>query len=288
MKQVFKSMIHEFFSPELLARMEFITRQVRWTNNEKKEEIMNKLEQSKLPWSSLGAGTNRYGILLDGYAFKIGLDRAGHIDNLREKKYGKSLYPGVVKIYEASENGLLANFEYGTIFDLDDFYTYQNEMRKILERITNGYMVGDVGISTANYINWIKRCDGSIAIMDFAYIYSLSYRSYLCDCPDEGNLEYDEDFNYLVCPFCKKKYSFIDIRRRISRKAELEEIGDILKTGYVLTQPYQEMEINPDFSPVKKKKAKKNKVEKKPDVYEELENMNQKDALDEINRLIGC
>ena len=122
-------------------------------NNAKTEKILELFNEYKIPYSPLGNGTNRYGFLVDGYAFKIALDKAGRIDNMREFKYSKIHYPDVVKIYECTPNGLLASFEYVTIFSMQDFMEHQEEMREILGRLTQEYLVGDVGISTKNYIN---------------------------------------------------------------------------------------------------------------------------------------
>ena len=141
-------------------------------NNTKTADIIELLNKYNVPFSPLGNGTNRYGILIDGYAVKIALDRAGKTDNKREFKYVKKLYPYVVKVFECLETGLIAVTEYITIFSLDDFYDNQEEMRKILKDISSNFLVGDIGISTDNYVNWGIRSDGSIAILDFAYIYS--------------------------------------------------------------------------------------------------------------------
>ena len=259
-KAVFHSLIKKYFPSELLVKLELVTQTHGIDNNSKTTKILELLNEYNIPYSSLGNGTNRYGFLVDGYAVKIALDRAGHIDNKREFKYAKTHYPDVVKVYECTVDGLLAVFEYITIFSMDDFVSYQEDMRKILKKITENYLVGDVGISTINYINWGIRADGSIAILDFAYIYSLSYRGFLCTCEDEGILQYDKDFNFLRCPFCGKKWSFSDIRKRITKEDELNEIGDIREVGYNLKNSEEELIVDYEKSPHMKPKVKKEKI----------------------------
>lgn len=287
-KKVFRSLIKKYFSKDLLVKLQLITDTRGVNNNIKTQFIIDLLNEYKIDWTPLGNGTNRYGILIDGYAFKIALDRAGQIDNMREMKYSKVHYPDVVKVYECTTNGELAVFEYVTIFSMGDFYENQDEMKEILERLTKEFLVGDVGISTNNYINWGTRNDGSIVILDFAYIYSLSYKAFTCTCEDEGNLQYDEEFNYLICPFCRKKYSFSDIRKRISKQDELNEIGDIRKCGYVLSKDMQEVTIDPSKSPVQKIKEKKHKDLNinKENKNKQMTSNSQMELLEKINKLI--
>lgn len=289
--KAFRSIIKELFPVELLIQMDEISRQHDIDNNSKTPEIINLLRQYNVPFEPLGNGTNRYGILVNGYVVKIALDRMGKIDNQREFKYSKRLYPSVVKVYECATTGLVAVFEYVTIFTLDDFYSYQEDMRTILKEISENFLVGDVGISTDNYVNWGTRGDGTICILDFAYIYSLSYKGFKCTCEDEGTLQFDNDVVYLKCPMCGKKWSFSDIRKRISKADEINEIGDITKIGYILHSAEEKLEENPEFSPQDFKKPK----EKKPkhthnnhnhhDGYD-VTRKEQEDALGYINKLM--
>ena len=258
-KKILRSIINKYFPVDLLIKLDMITRAHDIDNNSKTPEVHALLNEYNVPYTSLGNGTNRYGILVDGYAVKIALDRMGKIDNQREFKYAQTLYPNVVKVYECSAHGLVAVFEYITIFSLDDYYDNQAKMREILDGITRNYLVGDIGISQINYVNWGTRSDGSIAILDFAYIYSLSYKGFMCTCEDEGTLEYDNDYNYLICPFCRKKWSFADVRKRITRQDEINEIGDIMEIGYVLHKPEELHKIDYKKSPMLKPKEKKKK-----------------------------
>lgn len=266
--KVFRSIIKKYFPVELLIDIDELSRS-HIDNNLKNRELLSMLKSQtyNIPFNKLSSGTNRYGIMIDGYAVKIALDRAGKTDNKREFKYCQKISPDVAKIYECLPTGLIATFEYLTIFGLDDFYDRQDEMREILERISENFLVGDVGISTKNYINWGTRSDGSIAILDYAYIYDLSYKGFRCTCDDEGTLEYDRDFNYLICPFCRKKFTFAEIRRRITRDDEIKEIGDISTLGYILHGAEEKLPVDPLKSPsevIRTKNKKRHKVEKAP------------------------
>ena len=228
-------------------------------NNAKGFEIKRLLTEHNVPFTSLGSGTNRFGILIDGYAVKFALDTDGMIDNQREFLYSKRLYPYVVKCYEAFPNGLCAVTEYVEIFNLDAFYRYQDKMREILSDISKIFLIGDVGITAKNYINWGIRHGSSdeICILDFAYIYDVKYGIFKCSCDNETLLQYDKDYVNFICPRCGRKYTFGEIRRKVTRKAQKEEIGDISELGYNLHAETEVLPIDPRFTLDTKKKKEK-------------------------------
>ena len=265
MEKTFRSLINKYFPLEAKIKLQEIIETPWLDNNEKDPYIKEVMDDYDIPFTPLGHGTNRYGFQLEGHAFKLALDKMGAVDNRREFKYGPIEFPRVVKVQECMENGLLAVTEYVTIFSYDDYLDHQSEMRDILEYLGGKYLIGDMGISSKNYVNWGIRTDGSICILDFAYIYEMSYKLFQCtNCKSESILQYDADYNLLICPSCKHRYNFKDIRRRITREDEEREIGDILTQGYVLDSINESTkELKPEFSPYIIKKDKKKKKVKK-------------------------
>ena len=262
-----RSLILKYFTPDICLEVFKTTLMGEIDNNTRSYYIKELLTKYNIPYTGLGNGTNRMGVLIDGYVFKIALDDDGMIDNKREMLYTKAIQPDVIKVYECIPNGLIAVCEYVSIFTLNDFNKYQEEMLEILTRISENFFIGDVGISPKNYVNWGIRNDGSICILDFAYIYATAFRTFLCDCEDEGVLRYDKNRVNLICPACGKKYTFGDIRRRITRKQQAEEIGDITRVGYVLHHPEEVVTVVPEFEPddpfIEKKKKKEESEEMK-------------------------
>lgn len=292
-----RSLIHKYFSTELLMELDKLSDNYEIDNNSKAKVINNLLYEHNVPFEVLGSGTNRYGILIDGYAVKVALDRLGKVDNRREFKYSAQLQPYVVKVYESNREGLLAVTEYVTIFTLDDLYDRQDEMREILGDIAQNFLVGDIGVSSNNYINWGLRNDGSIAILDFAYIYALSYKQFNCSCSEDILVEYDADFNKLICPSCRRSYTFGEIRKRITRADEEAEIGNILDDGYVLTGEEEEVLEDPNKiiavtnvskndvdKPTKKKKKKRPVIIKEEPQDFDLSFEEQQELLNQNNR----
>ena len=284
-----RSIINKYFSKELLTELYFITlyncdnntkgvelknvlekfgfERYDPTDNDDNEELNEEQETLHPKYALLGSGTNRYGILIDGYVIKIALDKDGMIDNRREFLYGRECYPDVVKVYECIPNGLVAVFEYVTIFTIDDLRMNRERMKTILKRLSDDFLIGDVGIDSRNYVNWGTRPDGSICILDFAYIYSTSYKLFRCKCDNATLLTYDDDFIGIRCPKCGKIYQFKDIRKRITKKDQENEIGDIRRLGYCLTKPVEVVKkvqafIPPALLPKKKKVNEKDRIRK--------------------------
>ena len=97
-----RSLILQYFTPDLLTKLWLITKTSGASNNEKGQLVKETLRENNVPFSPLGSGTNRLGILIDGYSFKIALDEDGMIDNRREFLYTTKLQPYVIKVYEIS------------------------------------------------------------------------------------------------------------------------------------------------------------------------------------------
>ena len=75
----------------LLIELEKISRSYFNDNNTKVLKIYELLDQYKVPYTKLGTGTNRLGIMVDSYAVKIAYDKDGKIDNKREFIYSLAL-----------------------------------------------------------------------------------------------------------------------------------------------------------------------------------------------------
>ena len=70
-------------------------------------------------------------------------------------------------------------------------------------------------------------------------------------------MQYDKDYVNFICPRCGRKYTFGEIRRKVTRKAQAEEIGDISQIGYNIHAETEELPINPKFTVDDKKKKEK-------------------------------
>lgn len=268
-----KSLIKKYISDELYIDVLKTTLISDVDNNEKYVMIKDIFTKYNIPWSALGTGTNRATVNIDGYCLEFALDYDGMIDNRREFLYSKSLQPYAVKVYECTPSGLFCIEEYVDILDKSDFDdpSVQKEMRDILSELSQMFLIGDIGINPKNYVNWGRRPDGSLVMLDFAYIYDVKYGTFTCDCDDETILQYDNNYDKLICPKCGKKYDFGTIRRRITRKMQEAEIGDIRRLSYNIHSAEEEVDLVKEFEPEdpnkKKKKNKKSYGEELLEIY---------------------
>lgn len=243
-----KSRILKYINKDLMIKLNSIAHDVLIRdNNEKFDRMLSALKQHEVPFEELGIGTNRCAVLIEGYVFKIGMDKAGIADNWSEFSLSQELQPFVTKTYEC--NGLIAVSEYITVISKEEFTDNSEEVRQILSHLAEGYLLGDVGSVTKNFMNWGFRADNSLVILDYAYIYRVIGDELMCDMilKDDTEcktpLDYDINFNKLICPKCRREYTFHQIRRKISKEYEQKEKDTIKQLAYKLTKPSQEFNI---------------------------------------------
>ena len=238
-----KSKIKKFFPMECLQDLFAITYSA-CTNEEKGRLVEYTLDKYEIKAFLLGHGTNRIGIQIEDTVFKIALDEHGKTDNKREFKYTDKLQPYVIKVYECLQDGLIEACEPVIPMDKNEFVSNKNTVLHILSKFEEKFFIGDVGYDpNKNYANWgFRKSDGQVVVLDFAYIYSSSYQMFRCNSCEAGSvLIYDEGYNGLVCPSCGKKYTFAQIRKRISKQDEKNEIGDLFHNNYVIHSPEEEV-----------------------------------------------
>lgn len=270
MEKVLRSLIHEKFNLDLRVEIEFLSRRRDLVNKEKQEELIKLLQRQGISGIvPLGPGTNRYAFKLDGFVVKVATDHDGKIDNLKEFKMAKRLYPYVAKTYEVSENGTLLVAEYIQPFEsYSEMCKYAEKIREILEKLSSVYLIGDVGITPNNFANWGLRVGTKDPVcLDFAYVYEVSSSLFLCSyCEAHSMLAPNRDFTELHCtnPACGRKYLFEDIRTKIGNDIHNHEIGDLSLEGYKLFGSEVMTELTEERSNYLVKKRAKEKKPKKP------------------------
>ena len=242
------SRVLQFMPLPLLVELNNICKDVTISdNNTKVNKIVKALDKYDVDYSELGPGTNRFAILIDGYVFKIAMDRLGVQDNWAEFSLTQELQPFVIKVYEC--NGLIIVTEYVTVISKEEFIKKKDEIRRILSTISDRYLLGDVGTVSKNFMNWGYRDNGDLTILDFAYIYRIQGEEMICGGKNKAGdecktfLNYDENFHGLICPSCGKKYSFTDIRIKIDPQYEKMEVDMIKQVAELVTKPRTETGI---------------------------------------------
>lgn len=223
-----------------MVELNSICRDVTISNNNTKADLMrDTLAKYDVPFRELGPGTNRYAVRIDGYVFKIAMDKNGIDDNRIEFSMSDELQPFVTKTYEC--NDLIVVSEYVTVISKTEFNDNADVIKGILGHLAESYIFGDVGYTLKNFVNWGFRENGDLVILDYGYIYKVLGEEVRCtnllgdDVICGHFLEYDEKFNNLICPKCRRKYSYDDIRRRIDLKFEKEQVTKAIESAYKLT-----------------------------------------------------
>ena len=273
--KVLRSLIHEKFSLDLRLELELLSRRRDIGNREKQEELIQLLRKNDInDIVMLGSGTNRYAFKLSGFVVKFATDHDGKIDNLKEFKMAKRLYPYVIKVHEVSENGTILVCEYITPFDsFSEMMQHADEIRDILSQLSDSYLIGDVGLSEKNYSNWGVRIGTNTPVcLDFAYVYSVSGSLFTCGYYKSHSVLFpSKDYTKLYCsnPSCGKEYKFEDIRSKIGNDVHQHEIGDLSEEGYLMTSSNVLVELDPSRSNyLKSTKKDSDKEEKKEDIPE--------------------
>lgn len=291
------SRILQFIPKDLMMELNQIAMDVLIPdNNTKIDKMFAALDKYGVDYSEIASGTNRVAVLIDGYVFKIAMDKAGVRDNWSELSMTQELQPFVIKVYEC--NGLINVSEYVTVISKSEFQDSKEEMQQILSHLAQGYLLGDVGTINKNFMNWGYRNDGQLVILDFAYIYRVVGDEMMCTgLNDDGTtceefLEYDENFHNLICPKCRKKYTFHDIRRRIDRDFEQKELDMIKQTAYKVNTPYTEVndkvvKQEPVETPVQNNVEGDNDMGKKNNIHvEEVDSVSlYNDALEFVSNM---
>lgn len=271
-------MILEQFPFDLRVQIELLSRKRNIENKDKQEELFKLLRDANISdITPLGSGTNRYAFRMNGYVVKVATDHDGKIDNLKEMKMAKRLFPDVTKVYEVTENGTLLVAEYIQPFQsFGEMQRYADKIKDILRKISQVYLIGDVGIDSKNYANWGLRVGSDDPVcLDFAYVYDARSDIFIChECNTGSMLCYTSDYTELICPnpACGHKYRFEDIRGRMSNDVHMKEIGDLSQEAYRLAESNQLTELTPDRSNyLKRKEVKDNKESKKEEELESIE-----------------
>lgn len=241
--KVLRSRILEHFPKQAMEEIKKLVYNNRINDiNDKIEILMGILDKYDIDYSELGTGTNRTAIFIDGYVFKIALDKWGVRDNDQEFTLSEELQPYVIKVYEC--NGIIMVCEYVVVINKEEFAERKSQIRRILADLSNEYLLGDIGTINKNFANWGYRDSQELVALDFAYIYRIIGNELKCDCEVAPLLEYTPDYDRLVCPHCRKKYMFMDVRRRISTDMEHAELEMSKERAYKLTSKIEKVESN--------------------------------------------
>lgn len=230
-----KSKIKSLFNEELRRNIGAIcdTRQIE-SNQEKMDLLQRLLIRDGIQAEQLGGATNRFVVMIDGYAIKIAVDRQGYKDNLMEYALSPEMQPFVTKSYET--NGYILIQECVRILSIEEWRLRKSEIIKILDTLGREYLLGDVGYFDVNMTNWGIRDSGELVILDYAYCHRLTEDLFTCSICG-SLLTYDQNFISILCTDranCHQKYSYNEIKARQGDAVDLAMIADKKASSVVI------------------------------------------------------
>lgn len=242
------SKIKSIFNDEALDRIaQICDTHCIYSQREKMILVMKTLVYYDIPYMFLGGATNRMVFQLKGYAVKIALDDLGYHDNEMEfslcnllrdytkdlrSEDGKPLY-ATPKVFET--NGYMLIMQYLTLMSKTEFKSYRvrKEAVKILGRLANKYLMGDVGLILKNYTNWGLSDDSLPQIIDFAYIHPATEKLFVCDACG-SIMKYDNDYVNLWCSECGAHYTYNDRTRKQGTGPDFKMINNAKHASLML------------------------------------------------------
>jgi len=194
---------------------------------EKKLQYINDI-MSRRGFVKFIGGTNRISyrpIEDNSFLVKVAIDDVGRSDNPREFKNQHALKPFVTKVFEVSPCGTLGVFERVVpITNRQEFMSVSEDVFTLInEWLIGEYVMDDIG---SNYfMNYGIRKNFGVVLLDYPYMHKVDYNKLFCALEDkthstksglcEGEIDYDDGYNKLVCKKCGAIYKAIDLAKAI-------------------------------------------------------------------------
>lgn len=228
-------------------------------------------------FTQLAGGTNRSVFTHPNYphiAVKVAIDNVGIHDNPAEYNNQFILKPYCTKCFEVSADGAVGVFEkVGRIRNSVEFYQMWDDIYSLCEYFVTEkeLLLEDFGIKF--FMNWGIRYGFGPVLLDFPYVYDIDWDKLHCDRPNDdgticnGNIDYDDRFDFLVCEKCGKRYRAVDIaKKREVGKGVLTKISGgkkmqiTLKRGNEVIKTTDELEVTKTMGKPAVAKSWRNKI----------------------------
>lgn len=240
--------IMSMFTQQDLDQLYYIATSARYSGNAQKrfkaiDSIMNPRGFIKL-----SSGTNRICyrcVSDDSFVVKVAIDKVGIGDNPKEFMNQLIFKPYVAKVFEVDPTGVLATMERVIpITSREEFASIAGDVFDVISDWFIGtYVMADIG--TQFFMNWgIRRGFGPV-LLDYPYVYELDGNKLYCSAPDdnsptgrcEGEIDYDDGYNFLKCTKCGMKYRVRELAKNIKDET-------IIVKGRRITNMKVKMKIN--------------------------------------------
>lgn len=221
-----------YIHPLAIMEMNKIARSLKYQSKPKKKFEMIDNILKPYHFKRIAAGTNRivYKHLEDqNIVLKVALDRVGLNDNPSEYHNQRFLKPFVTKCFEISPCGTVGIFErVQPITSRAEFKSISDDIFALLNKLIGKYILEDIG--TKFFMNYGLREGFGPVLLDYPYMFELDGRKIHCNYPDtitglpcNGEIDYDDGFNNLICTKCGKIYLATELQKDMDRNNILIE-----------------------------------------------------------------
>lgn len=224
-----------FLSNNDVAALHDIATSVKLSSNIKlKYKLIDDIMRPR-GFKRFSAGTNRivYRYYEDeSFVVKIAVDRVGLKDNPAEFYNQNFLKPYVAKMFYVSPCGTVGFAERVLpIKNKEEFKEISSDVFDMLVfNIIGQYVVEDIG--TKYFMNYGVRKGYGPVLLDYPYVYKLDGKKLFCTniLPEtntvcDGEIDYDDGFNNLVCTKCGKKYLAVELRDKSNNNKSINIKG---------------------------------------------------------------
>lgn len=228
-----------FFSPFDIQELNSIARSIRYSAKpQARYEAINKV-CNRCGLVKFAAGTNRVVYRhpeFQDILFKIAADDVGLNDNPAEYRNQFLLKPFVAKTFEISPCGTVAIVErVNPITSREEYISVADDVFELItEWLVGKYVLADIG--TKFFMNIGIRANFGVVLLDYPYVYELDGNKIFCRKPDptsptgvcDGDIDYDDGFNFLRCSKCGAVYKAKELEKKIKdNEIIVEREGEI-------------------------------------------------------------
>lgn len=218
--------LYALLSPYDIDRLYNIATSIRYSGNSaKKYKAMEEILKPR-GFRKISAGTNRlcYGFEEDNrIAIKVAYQGPGLHDSPAEFRNQMIFKPFVTKIFEVSPCGTVGLVErVNPLRSKEEFLSVADDVYDLITKWLIGkYVLADIGGDS--FLNYAWRESFGIVLCDFPYVYELDGNKLYCSAPDsnsptgrcEGEIDYDDGFNFMRCEKCGAHYRVRELAKAI-------------------------------------------------------------------------
>lgn len=211
-----------YLDPMAIFQLNKIATSVKYQSKPKQKYAMMDQILNPYGFRRITSGTNRviYKQLDDQrIVLKVALDAVGIRDNPAEYYNQNFLKPFVTKCFGVSPCGTVGIFErVQPIMKKDEFLSISDDVFALINEMIGKYILDDIG--TNFFMNYGLREGFGPVLLDFPYMYELDGRKLHCGNRDpftgevcNGDIDYDDGFNNLICTKCGKIYLATELEK---------------------------------------------------------------------------